>query len=665
VVAHQLLLVASVAALAGVGLRLADHTGASGLERVVGAAVLAAAAAVIETLALGLVGLGGSTVPLAVAAGVTWLAARLALPAPAESPAAELAAWWGRMATPTRIALVALAGVWLTWAIWLFRYPVLGADSMIYHVPEVVQWIHNGRPGSIPQVYPGYPVGAYPLTNEVLLTWASGISRSFAPVIMWAPAMLSLLVAAGWVGLRALRVPPAPATLAIATVALAPGLTHWQRNGAHTDLPAITWLVCAGALCAASVERPALLAPMVVAIGLAVGTKTTTLPLLGLVLVIAAVIHRRRLKPLARPLLLASIAALTVGGFWYARNLVRHGSPLWPFVATSWGDPLPEIITPSGTNLPHDWYSKFLDRPWATVRYIAGDWANPFGGSVLLIFAGLLAPLAARRKAVMAAAGVTAASLLTWMNAPFTGLPKNLHGSGTFTTMRYLMPTVVAAALTLALAGRERGSGRLYALGGLTVCLGTTLWQLFGLGYPAAPSPLTLLAGGAAGAAVGGGLWLGVRGREVSPRHLRLAAAPALVAAGLALAVGGSHFVDRYLVADAPEARNYASASNALLRWFVARPDFADGERPIAFTVVTNAAFAGNRLQHRIDLIPPREGCGRTRGRARSAWVIVNRAWGPSPCFKTLRPRWTGGEFTVYDGRQSQLPAAASEVARR
>ena len=94
------------------------------------------------------------------------------------------------------------------------------------------------------------------MTNEVLLEWSSAISRSFVPVMLWAPATLALLAIAGWCGLRSVMVPRLPAGLAVLTLCLTPPLTHWQKNGAHTDLPALAWLLCAAALCAASVGRP-------------------------------------------------------------------------------------------------------------------------------------------------------------------------------------------------------------------------------------------------------------------------------------------------------------------------------------------------------------------------------------------------------------------------
>ena len=81
---HQALLAVSVVALADGGFRLASLAATGGLERVVATATLAAAAATLEALLLGLIGLGTEPLALAPAAAVTWLAAWRLLPSPAD-----------------------------------------------------------------------------------------------------------------------------------------------------------------------------------------------------------------------------------------------------------------------------------------------------------------------------------------------------------------------------------------------------------------------------------------------------------------------------------------------------------------------------------------------------------------------------------------------------
>jgi hypothetical protein len=135
-IVHHALLGLSIVALAGAGRRLGFARQSPGLQRVVAAAVIAAGAAILEALALGLVRLGTNSVALAVAAGVTWLVARRLAPPPAVPPGGELSSHW-RSATPAaRIGIGAALGLWLAWTAWLLKYPALGIDTVRYHFPR-------------------------------------------------------------------------------------------------------------------------------------------------------------------------------------------------------------------------------------------------------------------------------------------------------------------------------------------------------------------------------------------------------------------------------------------------------------------------------------------------------------------------------------------------
>jgi len=119
----------SVAALLGAGLRVAARTGSVGLERFVAAAVVAGAAAVIEALALGLIGLGSSPVALPLAAGATWFVAQRRLPAPRPRPRAEVAAWWRRLSAPQQLAFGAAAGAGVFLLAWSLFHPYISLDA--------------------------------------------------------------------------------------------------------------------------------------------------------------------------------------------------------------------------------------------------------------------------------------------------------------------------------------------------------------------------------------------------------------------------------------------------------------------------------------------------------------------------------------------------------
>src|SRR5688500_3565255 len=93
-VAQHAVLGLSTLALAAAALRAASLTGATGLERIVAAAPIAAAVACLECVLLGIVGLGSSPVALALATGVVWLLARRRLPRAEPYVLSELGDWW-------------------------------------------------------------------------------------------------------------------------------------------------------------------------------------------------------------------------------------------------------------------------------------------------------------------------------------------------------------------------------------------------------------------------------------------------------------------------------------------------------------------------------------------------------------------------------------------
>src|SRR3954471_8209041 len=193
-VINHALLGASVAALSAAAVRAASPIAPAGLPRLLVAASLAASAAVAEAIVLGLLALGGSTIALTAAASATWALARKLLPAPSVSPATELSDWWRARTTRERALAGALAGAAGAWIVWQLVHPALGYDAVHYHVPEMVLWVQQGTPGSAEQVLPGLPVGNYPLTTEVTVAWAMGISKSYVPIVLWPWVTLGLTV---------------------------------------------------------------------------------------------------------------------------------------------------------------------------------------------------------------------------------------------------------------------------------------------------------------------------------------------------------------------------------------------------------------------------------------------------------------------------------------
>jgi len=637
---HLLLLSGSLVALAAGALRVGSLIAPSGLERAVTAAVLAAATATVETLLLGLVGLGASPVALTAAAAAALAVALKFTPAPDLGLGAELSRGWLGLTPRGRAAVGAVAGAAFALCAWMLRYPAIGLDGLLYHGAEVAAWVDSGRPGAVVNLNYALPWGAYPITTEVLLTWGVGIARSWVVVAPWMLGTLSLLVAAAWLGLRSVGCSRRTSALGTGALAALP-LCLIQVNGMYTDLPALAWLVSAGALCAAARRNPALMAPALVAAGMAVGTKTTTVPVAALVVVAALWRLRPALGPHVRVLLAGGALAAVVGGTWYARNLVLHGSPLWPFRGAPWGDPLPPIFDRYGATL--------LSNPRATLDGRLGEYVTALSGGLLLLAGAALAPLLARTREVGVAAAATAAAVLAWAAAPFTGVsgfgPVDAAVAG---STRYLLPALALATLTLALAGRVRGWPGRVAEGLLAVALLWSLARTATLGFPYLPSFASLLVAAGFGAVIGllltGGGWRGPLVR----------AAPAAIAVGvfLVLAAGVEGYVARH-------AQTAPGLDAELARWFSARPGFGHDGRAIAMEPVVNAALAGDRLTHRVEIVSTKWSCADIRRRARLGWVVVrvsplNRKFGaPTPgqaCLRNVAPVYRTGSATSSVG---------------
>ncbi len=638
--AHSALFVAAVLSLAAGASRVAALAAPAGLERALAAATLAAGAAVLEALGLGLLGLGGDASALAAAAIATWAAARILVPAPAGGNlAAQALAGLAAAPAVVRGLLGAVAGLVLGLLAFDLQHPLVGLDGVAYHLPEIVTWIQGGHPGTIVASIPGVPAGSYPLTNEVLLAWAMGLTASFAPVALWSAVGLGLLLAGGWLALRRLGVAAPGVALALAAVVVAPDFAA-ELNTPMNDGATLMWLVVTAALTVAAVpDRPRLYAIAVLAGALSIGTKTTGAPLVVLVLVVGALRMRRWSRA---ALALAAAAGLVAGGTWYVRNLIQHGSPFWPLLPGPFGDPVPASLVPADV--------RFIARPLATLDGRVHDYARLMAGNLVLLFGGIAAfVLAPRTRRVAAASAVTALSLLLWTDAPFTGRGHDAAGDLSLAVTRYLLPAVACGAAALALAGHRRSAGGRLALAALASALLWSLYQSAQFDFPTLPSAARLLAGTVLGAAalIGAGRLRRPRRRAV----VLVLAAGCVALAAVGLAAAGPGYVAR-------NAQTDTTFAAPLLRWFSSQPAFASGSDPIATTAPRIGLLAGDGLRHRLDLIGPREPCVMVRARARQGWVVV-LDFAPflikffprgtaGACLADQRPRFVDGGFRVY-----------------
>jgi hypothetical protein len=186
--------------------------------------------------------------------------------------------------------------------------------------------------------------------------------------------------------------------------------------------------------------------------------------------------------------------------------------------------------------------------------------------------------------------------------------------------------------------------------------------ELAQLGPPFTPSLLVIAAGAAFGLAVLGAATVLARALRpmTGPRRVSGAVVGATLAAvaGGVLAIAATGYVERSSRLD-----ESSSLGRGVVSWFVTRPNFAHGHRPIAFaTRAPIAALAGDRFNHVLTVVPPFESCEKVRARARAGWVVVtDPAYGygflsvdpysTTRCFTGRAPGYDDGTFRVYSLR--------------
>jgi 4-amino-4-deoxy-L-arabinose transferase-like glycosyltransferase len=334
-----LVLAAAAAMAAGLGL-----TGLSGF--VLGVAVLASAEVVGLSVILSVVHwltAGAMTAATVVVVMVSWWWWRRAgAPRPARPHGSPRR--WCR-AHPAVAVILAAAGAALAFQLWMgLRIPPNEIDSLYYHLPRAVAWVHRH---SALQFRPGYGYWpaqqvAIPVNGDLFVAWTMALSHGdrLANAVQWCFALaLGATVAAG---ARVAGFSRSAALLAAGVVLLLPEVLL-QSATTQVDL-ILSFFVAATALFAVRALRQGSAADAAlaaIAFGLAVGTKESALfAAPGLALIVVA--SWRRNRPPARVLLAGAgigvIAVALLGSFNYVQNLERTGKVTGGHEAAVHGD---------------------------------------------------------------------------------------------------------------------------------------------------------------------------------------------------------------------------------------------------------------------------------------------------------------------------------------
>jgi 4-amino-4-deoxy-L-arabinose transferase-like glycosyltransferase len=602
--AHQALLVLATVAVAAAMVRPASLVAPSGLDRILALVTLAAATAVLSVLLLGLAGLGDVPIALVAAALGALTLSRL-LPAPELGLGAELAALHRSLPSQRWTWIGALVGALAAWIAWNVHAPLVSPDGVYYHVPEIVRWAQDGHAGRVLAIHPLFPVGAYPLTHEVLLTWGVSMSRSITLVSACGLAFLGLLGLSSWSAVRRAGGSRVMAWLAGVALCTLPLVIGSQPDASLNDLPGLAWLTTAVALAIGARARPALGFAALVAAGLAAGAKTNIAPLAFAAAVVALVAMLREGSRTVRVQAgIGVVLALATGGVWYIRDLVTHGSPVWPFASTPWGDPQPPAFRT---------YTSLLQDPSATLHGRTGAYLALASGGILLVCGGLAAGALGRSRATRLAGAAVLLGLLVWAASPTSGLSTFASLSAPVSQLRYLLPVMATAALGLVLLARDRPSFEPAVRLTFGAVIAWNLGQdLAGGTAPAFPVK-ALVVGAVAGAAA---FWLGRR------------FVPATRWAGpVALAVGATVLVALLGVAvrnhDARLAAHDLTFDQDLARYMAGQPGFLRDRSGVAMAPELSGTLVGYRLRHRLRLLSLPAPCAELAALRRHSWIIV------------------------------------------
>jgi hypothetical protein len=223
---------------------------------------------------------------------------------------------------PLLLVFLAVVGLRLMAQVWFFS-PHLG-DALAYHLPKIGEWI---RAGGFIREMGIHPHVTFPAGFELIETWWVVFLHHDVLIEMAGVEFLVLAFAAAWAMARYAGLSPDFAALASTLYVLSPGL-HLSATSCLNDTPAAALVVATMAL----VVWRSPLSISLMAIGLGLGVKATTLYALGGV-VLLEFLNRRdpRLACGSPHLTMAvSLVSIAVGMFWYARNLLWFGNPIYP-----------------------------------------------------------------------------------------------------------------------------------------------------------------------------------------------------------------------------------------------------------------------------------------------------------------------------------------------
>lgn len=225
---------------------------------------------------------------------------------------------------PGRVLLVlaAVVAIRLCWQVSAFAPHV--PDTLVYHLPKIAEWI---RAGGFTREMGLDPRAHFPSGFELVEAWWVVFLRHDALIEMAGVEFLLVAFAATYSLGKTLGLASRPAFLAGLAYILTPGM-HLQATSCLNDGPVAALLVSVLALVAGRAPAPLVAWVM----GLGIGIKPTFGYALPGIAILGWLARREPSTPVPsrRAAVGIAIAGLALGAFWYARNLVWQGNPIYP-----------------------------------------------------------------------------------------------------------------------------------------------------------------------------------------------------------------------------------------------------------------------------------------------------------------------------------------------
>jgi hypothetical protein len=240
----------------------------------------------------------------------------------------------GRLLLGFSLVLVArcLAQVW-------FFAPHMG-DPVTYHLPKIGEWI---RAGAFTTEMGLHPHVTFPAGYELIETWWVVFLHHDVLIEMAGVECLVLAFAATRSLALLTGLTPRGAWIAGLTTALVPGL-YLNAFSCLNDAAMVALVLGSFVLVFARCPWPLVLVPL----GLGLGVKPTFGYALPGILALGFLVRREPDAPSSRGAASAlGLGAMAVGAFWYFRNLIWFGNPMYPVTSQGYAHPVPAQVGPS------------------------------------------------------------------------------------------------------------------------------------------------------------------------------------------------------------------------------------------------------------------------------------------------------------------------------